>query len=150
MRLVLQRVREASVAVDGKIISKIGLGLLVLVGVEEDDTSTDLTWLSNKLVNMRIFEDETKKMNNSVIDIRGDILIVSQFTLYASTKKGNRPSFIKAATPKIAVSLYEAFIEAVEKALDRSVQTGEFGAIMELNLTNQGPVTILIDSKVRE
>jgi D-tyrosyl-tRNA(Tyr) deacylase len=147
MRLVIQRVNKASVRVGDIIKSEIQQGLLVLVGVETADTAEDLLWLSNKLVHMRIFEDEAQKMNYSVKDIGGDLLLVSQFTLHASTKKGNRPSFIKAASPEIAVPIYEAFVKATEQELGKPVKTGEFGAMMEISLVNNGPVTIIIDSK---
>ncbi len=147
MRLVIQRVNKASVRVGDVIKSEIQQGLLVLVGVETADTAEDLLWLSNKLVHMRIFEDEAQKMNYSVKDIGGDLLLVSQFTLHASTKKGNRPSFIKAASPEIAVPIYEAFVKATEQELGKPVKTGEFGAMMEISLVNNGPVTIIIDSK---
>jgi D-tyrosyl-tRNA(Tyr) deacylase len=150
MRLVIQRVNKASVRIEGEIKSEIQQGLLVLVGVETADTAEDLLWLSNKLVHMRIFEDEAQKMNYSVKDIGGDLLLVSQFTLHASTKKGNRPSFIKAASPAIAVPLYEAFIKATEQELGKPVKTGEFGEMMDISLVNNGPVTIVIDSKERQ
>ena len=150
MRAVVQRVSEASVTIEGKVKSKIGLGLLVLAGFEEFDTNEDLDWISNKLVSLRIFSDDNGQMNLSVKDLNGDIIIVSQFTLHAMTKKGNRPSFIKAAKPEIAIPLYEKFIATMAAALGKPVGTGEFGADMKVALINDGPVTIVIDSKNRE
>ena len=150
MRITIQRVSEASVTIDGKIKSSIGKGLLVLAGFEEADTQEDLEWVSNKLVNLRIFSDENGQMNLSVKEVNGDIIIVSQFTLHAMTKKGNRPSFIKAAKPEVAIPLYESFIKQVENNLGKQVGTGEFGADMKVALINDGPVTINIDSKNRE
>lgn len=150
MRVTIQRVSEASVTIDGNIKSKIGLGLLVLTGFEETDTNGDLEWMSNKIVNLRIFNNENGLMNLSVKDVVGDILIVSQFTLHALTKKGNRPSFIKAAQPEVAIPLYEKFVALMEKDLGKKVGTGEFGADMEVGLVNDGPVTINIDSKNKE
>lgn len=144
---VLQRVSEASVTIDHVMKSKIGKGLLILLGIEEADTPEDIEWLTAKIVNLRIFNDENGVMNISVKDDGGDIIVVSQFTLYASTKKGNRPSYIKAAKPDIAVPLYEKFIESLSLQLGKAVQTGEFGADMKVNLVNDGPVTILIDTK---
>jgi len=150
MRITIQRVSEASVTIDGKIKSSIGKGLLVLAGFEEADTQEDLEWVSNKLVNLRIFSDENGQMNLSVKEVNGDIIIVSQFTLHAMTKKGNRPSFIKAAKPEVAIPLYESFVKQVESNLGKKVGTGEFGADMKVALINDGPVTINIDSKNRE
>lgn len=150
MKIVIQRVTQASVKVDAEIIGEINSGLLLLVGIEEADTAQDIEWLSNKVVNMRIFGDENDVMNKSVLDIDGDILIVSQFTLHASTKKGNRPSYIKAAKPDFAIPMYEQFIARVEKDLNKKVQTGEFGADMKVSLLNDGPVTIIIDSQNKE
>ena len=150
MRVTIQRVSEASVTIDGKIKSSIGKGLLVLAGFEEADTQEDLEWVSNKLVNLRIFSDENGQMNLSVKEVNGDIIIVSQFTLHAMTKKGNRPSFIKAAKPEVAIPLYESFVKQVESNLGKKVGTGEFGADMKVALINDGPVTINIDSKNRE
>ncbi|QQU02847.1 D-aminoacyl-tRNA deacylase [Myroides odoratus] len=147
MRIVIQRVTEASVTVEGTIISNIGTGLLVLVGIEEVDTKQDIEWLSGKLVNLRIFEDEQGVMNKSVLDIEGEVLIVSQFTLHASTKKGNRPSYIKAAKPDFAIPMYEDFVAQVSRDLNKKVQTGKFGADMKVALLNDGPVTICIDSQ---
>ncbi len=150
MKVVIQRVKEASVEIDDKIKSSIKQGLLVLAGFEEGDTSEDLEWLSKKIVQLRIFSDEQGLMNLSVQDVRGEILIVSQFTLHASTKKGNRPSYIKAAKPDIAIPLYEQFIRQVETDLGKSVATGEFGADMKVALVNDGPVTIVMDTKNKE
>ncbi|HCZ37300.1 MAG TPA: D-tyrosyl-tRNA(Tyr) deacylase [Cytophagales bacterium] len=147
MIAVIQRVTRASVTINHQIKSQIGLGLLVLVGIEDADTQEDIDWLSAKLVNLRIFEDEQGIMNVSVKDVGGDVIIVSQFTLHASTKKGNRPSYIKAAKPEVAIPLYEKFIAAVQLELGKPVQTGEFGADMKVELVNDGPVTILIDTK---
>ncbi|WP_353119956.1 D-aminoacyl-tRNA deacylase [Myroides odoratus] len=150
MRIVIQRVTEASVTVEGTIIDSIGTGLLVLVGIEEVDTKQDIEWLSGKLVNLRIFEDEQGVMNKSVLDVGGEVLIVSQFTLHASTKKGNRPSYIKAAKPDFAIPMYEDFVAQVSRDLNKKVQTGRFGADMKVALLNDGPVTICIDSQNKE
>lgn len=150
MRIVIQRVSSASVTIEGNIKSSIGLGYLVLAGFEEADTTEDLEWTAAKLVNLRVFTDEQGLMNLSVKDVNGDIIIVSQFTLHAMTKKGNRPSFIKAAKPDVAIPLYEQFIKRVETELDKPVGTGQFGADMKVALVNDGPVTIVIDSKNRE
>ena len=150
MRVVVQRVAEASVQVGEELVSSIGRGLLILLGIEEGDDESDAEWLASKIVQMRIFNDDAGKMNRSVIDIDGDILVVSQFTLHASTKKGNRPSFIRAARPEKAIPLYEYFIASVVKRLSKSVATGTFGAYMQVRLVNDGPVTIIIDSKNRE
>lgn len=150
MRATIQRVSEASVTIEGKVKSSIGKGLLVLAGFEEADTNEDLEWMSGKLVNLRIFQDENEQMNLSVKDVGGDIIIVSQFTLHAMTKKGNRPSFIRAARPEQAIPLYESFVKAVERELGKAVGTGEFGADMKVALVNDGPVTINIDSKNKE
>lgn len=149
MVVVIQRVSEASVSISGSIFSAIGHGLLVLVGMEETDAQEDITWLATKIVNLRIFNDEAGVMNVSVKDVAGEVLIVSQFTLQASTKKGNRPSYIKAARPEVAVPLYQAFVAAVKRELGKSVMTGQFGADMKVALINDGPVTILMDSKNR-
>ncbi len=148
--MVVQRVAEASVQVGEELVSSIGRGLLILLGIEEGDDESDAEWLASKIVQMRIFNDDAGKMNRSVIDIDGDILVVSQFTLHASTKKGNRPSFIRAARPEKAIPLYEYFIASVAKRLSKSVATGTFGAYMQVRLVNDGPVTIIIDSKNRE
>jgi len=147
MRTIIQRVSEASVTIDGVIKSSIKKGLLVLAGFEEADTPQDIEWTANKLVNLRIFDDENDQMNLSVKDVQGDIIIVSQFTLFALTKKGNRPSFIRAAKPDIAIPLYENFVQHVTTLLGKPVGTGEFGADMKVALINDGPVTIQIDSK---
>lgn len=150
MRAVIQRVSQASVAVGGETKAAIGEGLLVLVGVEEADKAEDIEWLSGKIVRLRVFPDDQGVMNRSVQETGGDILAVSQFTLFASTKKGNRPSYSRAARPEIAVPLYEAFVRKLTADLGKPVQTGEFGADMKVALTNDGPVTIIIDTKTRE
>lgn len=147
MIAVIQRVSHASVTIDEVIKSKIGRGLLVLIGIESADTEEDIQWLSNKIVNLRIFNDDQGVMNASVRDSRGQILAVSQFTLQASTKKGNRPSYLKAAGPDIAIPIYERFVTSLAENLGMPVQTGEFGADMKVNLLNDGPVTIIIDTK---
>ena len=150
MKAVIQRVSEASVTINGKVKSSIGLGLLILLGIEEADTIEDIVWLSSKIINLRIFNDESGVMNISVKDIGGDVILVSQFTLHASTKKGNRPSYIKAAKPEIAIPMYEKTIIQLQLDLGKPIQTGEFGADMKINLLNDGPVTIIIDSKDRQ
>jgi D-tyrosyl-tRNA(Tyr) deacylase len=150
MRAVTQRVTEASVTINGAVHGKIGLGLLVLLGIEDADAQEDIEWLSAKICNLRIFNDAEGVMNVSVKDLNGDILLVSQFTLHASTKKGNRPSYIKASKPDIAIPLYEKMITQLSADLGKPVQTGEFGADMKVSLLNDGPVTILMDSKNRE
>ena len=150
MRVVIQRVSEASVTVGGEITGRIGHGLLVLLGIEESDSVGDAEWLCAKIVNMRIFPDENGVMNLSVLQTGGEILVVSQFTLYASTKKGNRPSYIRAARPETAVPLYDRFIGETEKLTGKKPETGIFGAMMMVSLVNDGPVTILIDSASRE
>jgi D-tyrosyl-tRNA(Tyr) deacylase len=150
MKIVLQRVSAASVTIDEKIVADIQKGLLVLVGIEDADTQEDIDWLVGKIVNLRIFGDENQVMNLSVKDIDGDIIVVSQFTLHASTKKGNRPSYIKASKPEVAIPLYEKFVQQLEKQLGKKVQTGIFGADMKVGLLNDGPVTIIIDSKNKE
>lgn len=147
MIVVIQRVVEASVTIDGKVKSLIGTGLVVLIGIEEADSRDDINWLAKKIVNLRIFPDENVVMNKSLLDIGGEILLISQFTLHASTKKGNRPSYIKAARPETAIPLYEMMIESIENELGKVISTGEFGADMKVALVNDGPVTILIDSK---
>ncbi len=149
MIAVIQRVSRASVTIDGKVNASIGHGLLVLVGVEDADDAADIEWLSSKIVNLRIFNDIGGVMNLSVLDVAGDVVVVSQFTLHASTKKGNRPSYLKAAKPDTAIPLYEKFVTAISHALGREVQTGEFGADMKVELVNDGPVTIIIDTKNR-
>ncbi|KIA82738.1 D-aminoacyl-tRNA deacylase [Flavobacterium sp. AED] len=150
MKVVIQRVSSASVTIDEKIVANIQKGLLVLVGIEDSDTQEDSNWLVAKIVNLRIFGDENNVMNLSVKDIDGDIIVVSQFTLHASTKKGNRPSYIKASKPEVAIPLYENFVKRLEIELEKKVQTGVFGADMKVLLLNDGPVTIQIDSKNRE
>ena len=150
MRAVVQRVSEASVAIEGQTRAAIKTGLLVLLGVEEADTAEDIEWLSGKLVRLRVFADDQGVMNRSVQETGGDIIVVSQFTLHASTKKGNRPSYSRAARPEVAVPLYEAFVKRVAADLGKPVQTGEFGADMKVSLINDGPVTIVIDTKARE
>ena len=150
MRVVIQRVLEASVVVDEKIVGSIKNGLLVLLGIEDADTEEDIHWLSNKIVGLRLFDDAEGIMNLSVKDTGGDILLISQFTLMASTKKGNRPSYIKASKPPVAVPLYEQMIQAISVALGKEIQTGIFGADMKVSLINNGPVTITIDSKNKE
>ncbi len=147
MKVVIQKVVEASVTVDQKIIASISKGLLVLVGIEDADTQEDIAWLSKKIVNLRIFEDENGVMNNSILQINGAMIVVSQFTLFASTKKGNRPSYIKASKPEFAVPMYEKFVNQIQLDLGKKVQTGKFGADMKVSLINDGPVTITIDSK---
>ena len=150
MKAVIQRVSQASVNIDGVKVADIQKGLLVLIGFEDSDTQEDILWLTTKIANLRIFADENQVMNVSLKDIDGDLIIVSQFTLHGSTKKGNRPSYIKAAKPEIAVPLYEAFIAQMESELGKKVQTGQFGADMKVALVNDGPVTIIMDTKNRE
>ena len=150
MKAVVQRVSKASVLIDGTITSEIADGILILLGIIDNDSNEDILWLSNKIVNLRIFNDEDAIMNKSLIDIDGDVIVVSQFTLMASTKKGNRPSYIKAAKPDIAIPLYQKFIKQLESALNKKVGTGVFGADMKVELVNDGPVTIIIDSKNKE
>lgn len=147
MRVVIQKVTEASVSIENQIVASIDKGLLVLVGIEDGDTNEDIAWLSSKIVNLRVFDDANGVMNLSVKEVEGEVLIVSQFTLHASTKKGNRPSYIKAARPEVAIPIYEAFIKQVETLLGKRVPTGQFGAMMQVSLCNDGPVTILIDTK---
>jgi len=150
MRVVIQRVSQASVRIDSKINGHISKGLLILVGFEYGDEQEDIQWMASKIVRLRIFPDAVGVMNLSVTDINGEILLISQFTLHASTKKGNRPSYIRAAHPDIAVPLYESFIKALQSEINTPIQTGVFGAMMEVSLINDGPVTIIIDSKNRE
>ena len=150
MKVVIQRVSEASVTIEDNVISKISNGLLILIGIEVEDNKGDIEWLTRKIVNLRIFNDENGIMNNSLLTNKGDAIIVSQFTLQASTKKGNRPSYIKAAKPEIAIPLYREFIMQFEMQLGKKVGTGKFGADMEVSLVNDGPVTIIIDSKKRD
>ncbi|MGE0930770.1 D-aminoacyl-tRNA deacylase [Peijinzhouia sedimentorum] len=147
MIVVIQRTSEAAVKVDGEIIGQISNGLLILLGIEEADGREDIEWLIKKILNLRIFEDENGVMNKSLLDVNGELLVVSQFTLHASTKKGNRPSYIKAAKPDIAIPLYEDFVETIQLGLGKKVATGSFGADMKVSLVNDGPVTIIIDSK---
>ena len=150
MRVVIQRTKHASVEIEGNIHSKIGEGLLILLGIEEGDDQKDIAWLTKKIINLRIFGDMEGKMNLSLKDVGGDVLIVSQFTLHASVKKGNRPSYIRAAKPEIAIPLYKKFIDEFENQLGKKVGTGKFGADMKVELLNDGPVTIIMDSKNRE
>jgi D-aminoacyl-tRNA deacylase len=150
MKVVIQRVSRANVTVEGKITGEIDAGLLVLLGIEDADAEEDVQWLSNKIVNLRIFNDEKNVMNKSVIDIDGNILLVSQFTLHASTKKGNRPSYIKASKPDFAIPMYERMMKQLETDLGKKIQTGIFGADMKVELLNDGPVTIVIDTKNKE
>lgn len=150
MKAVIQRVSEASVTINSKIVSQIQKGLVVLVGIEAADNLEDINWLTTKIANLRIFSDENDVMNLSLKDIDGEMIVVSQFTLHAQTKKGNRPSYIKAAKPEIAIPLYETFVKQMELELDKKVQTGVFGADMKVSLINDGPVTIVIDTKNRE
>lgn len=147
MKAVIQRVSYASVTIDSKIVASMQMGILVFLGIVNEDTQEDIAWLSKKIVNLRIFNDAVGVMNKSLLDINGDALVVSQFTLYASTKKGNRPSYIHAAKPDTAIPLYDTFIKTIESDLGKPVQTGEFGADMKVELLNDGPVTIIIDSK---
>jgi len=150
MRVVIQRVSEASVTIEGHKKANIGWGLLILVGIENEDTQEDINWLCGKISKLRIFNDENGVMNKSVMEVGGDIIVVSQFTLHASTKKGNRPSYIKAARPEFAIPMYENFVKTLETTTGKPIQTGEFGADMKVQLLNDGPVTILIDSKNKE
>ncbi|MEY3377931.1 MAG: hypothetical protein RLZZ328_1053 [Bacteroidota bacterium] len=150
MRLVLQRVTEASVKVDGLIVGAINNGLMILVGIEDEDTQEDIEWLAGKASNLRIFDDADGVMNLSVKEVHGDILLISQFTLHASTKKGNRPSYIHASKPPVAIPLYEAMIQQLEKEMGKPIQTGQFGADMKVSLINNGPVTIILDSKNKD
>ncbi|XOV71788.1 MAG: D-aminoacyl-tRNA deacylase [Verrucomicrobiota bacterium] len=150
MRIVLQRVSEASVTIEGKVKGAIGWGFLILLGIEAEDNQTDIDWLCGKIARMRVFSDDEGKMNRSLEDIGGEVLVISQFTLHASTKKGNRPSYIKAAPPDIAVPLYEAFLKTLEQTTGKPVASGEFGADMKVALINDGPVTLTIDTKNRE
>jgi len=150
MRAVIQRVSRASVEIEKKIVASVGQGLLILLGIEDSDNVEDCAWLSGKIVRLRVFNDDQGVMNRSVSDIDGEILVVSQFTLHASTKKGNRPSYFRAAKPEVAVPLYQEFIRNIENDLKKHVQKGEFGAMMNVSLTNDGPVTIIIDTKNKE
>jgi D-tyrosyl-tRNA(Tyr) deacylase len=150
MRAVIQRVTRASVTINNKIKSEIGNGLVVLTGIEETDNDTDIEWLCNKIVNLRIFNDKDEVMNLSILDIGGNVLVISQFTLHAKTKKGNRPSYIRAAHPDIAVPLYNKFVSTLSRLMGKEVCTGEFGAMMQVEMVNDGPVTIIIDTKEKE
>lgn len=150
MRAVIQRVSRASVTIKNKIRSEIGVGLLVLVGIEESDNDTDIEWLCNKIVQLRIFNDSNEVMNLSVLDVGGSVLAISQFTLHAKTRKGNRPSYIRAAYPDIAIPLYNRFVCRLSQLMGKEVGTGEFGAMMQIELVNDGPVTIIIDTKEKE
>ena len=147
MKAVIQRVSKASVTIENETVATIGSGLLILLGIVNEDTHEDIQWLTRKIVNLRIFDDENGVMNRSILDVSGEVIVVSQFTLHASTKKGNRPSYIKAAKPDVAIPLYESFIRQLEEDLKAKVQTGKFGADMQVALINDGPVTIIIDSK---
>ena len=150
MRVVIQRVKQASVSVHGVLVSEIQKGLLILLGIETDDTQQDIDWLVAKVAKLRIFEDSKGLMNKSLQDMQAEVIVVSQFTLHASTKKGNRPSFIRVAKPDVAIPLYQGFIDGLQKQLNKKVQTGEFGAMMDVALINDGPVTISIDTKNKE
>lgn len=150
MRIVIQRVTHAEVKIEGQVHGSIEKGLMILVGIEENDGEEDIEWMAKKTVNLRIFDDENGVMNRSILDINGDILLISQFTLHALTAKGNRPSYIKAAKPDIAIPVYNAFIAALEKWMNKKIERGVFGADMKVTLTNDGPVTIIIDSKRKE
>lgn len=150
MKVVIQRASKSSVTIEGKKVASIEKGLLILLGIVNEDTQEDIQWLSNKIANLRVFDDENGVMNKSIIDVQGDAIVVSQFTLHASTKKGNRPSYIKAAKPDIAIPLYEAFVKQLKLDLGNNVQTGEFGADMKVELINEGPVTIIIDTKNKD
>lgn len=150
MRAILQRVQYSKVEVSQEIVGEIPQGLLVLLGVTHDDTSTDIDWLIRKIINLRIFTDEQDKMNLSVQDIKGDILVISQFTLYANSKKGNRPSYIRSAPPAISIPMYEAFVQQLRESFSGKVETGEFGADMAVSLLNDGPVTIILDSRQQD
>jgi len=150
MRVVVQRVSEASVKVDGNLVSSISKGLLILLGIENNDTVDDIDWLIKKISNLRIFSDENEKMNYSVRDVKGDVIVVSQFTLYAKTKKGNRPSYINAARPEVAIPLYEKFIDELSIESGSNIYGGKFGADMKVSIINDGPVTIILDSKNKD
>ena len=150
MRIVIQKVKKASVTVKKEVVSEIGNGMLVLVGIEDADTEEDIVWLVKKMLKLRIFNDENGIMNLSVQDVAGDIIVVSQFTLFANTKKGNRPSYIRSSKPDFAVPMYKKFVEKTEQQLGKKIGTGEFGAMMDVSLVNDGPVTIIIDSKQKD
>ncbi|WP_204346966.1 D-aminoacyl-tRNA deacylase [Psychroserpens algicola] len=147
MKAVIQRVSKASVTIDKQEVARINSGLLILLGIVNDDSEDDIKWLSNKIVNLRIFSDATGVMNESLLQIQGDVIVVSQFTLHANTKKGNRPSYIQAAKPDVAIPLYEMFVNQIQADLGKTIQTGQFGADMKVELINDGPVTIIIDTK---
>ena len=150
MKRVIQRVKESSVVINNNAVASIGNGLLLLLGIVNEDTQEDIDWLCNKIVNLRIFPDENDVMNKSLLDTDGEVIVVSQFTLHASTKKGNRPSYIQAAKPDIAIPLYQNFVKTLQDSLGKAIQTGEFGADMKVHLVNDGPVTIIIDSENKE
>lgn len=150
MRVVVQRVSKASVKVENTLVANIDSGMLILLGIEHQDTKEDADWLCKKIANLRIFNDENGVMNQSLIEVNGNVIVVSQFTLHAATKKGNRPSYIRAAKPETAIPLYEYFVTSLENEINKPVQTGKFGAMMDVQLINSGPVTILIDSKNKE
>ena len=150
MKAVIQRVSQSSVTINEEIVAQIQQGILVLVGIEDTDNQEDINWLTSKIANLRIFEDENEVMNLSLKDINGEMIVVSQFTLHAATKKGNRPSYIKASKPEVAIPLYESFVQQMEIELGKKVQTGQFGADMKVSLVNDGPVTIIIDTKNKE
>jgi len=150
MRAVIQRVKSASVSVENRISAEINTGLLILLGIEDADSAEDIEWLSKKIIQLRIFNDASNIMNLSVQDVDGDIIVVSQFTLHAKTRKGNRPSYIKAASPEVAMPLYNTFVKTLEQVLSKEVGTGKFGVMMDIEMINSGPVTIIIDSKNRE
>lgn len=150
MKAVIQRVLESSVTIEGKVVAQIKQGLLILIGIEDSDVEEDINWLTSKIANLRIFADENHVMNLSIKDINGEMIVVSQFTLHALTKKGNRPSYIKAAKPEIAIPLYQSFVKQMEMETNKKIQTGQFGADMQVALINDGPVTIIIDTKNKE
>ena len=150
MKVVIQRVRKASVTIEQQVVGKISAGLLILLGIEDSDTEEDIQWLCAKIARLRIFDDADGVMNNSVMDVDGGILVISQFTLFASTKKGNRPSYIRASKPDFAVPMYERFIAVLEDEVGKKIETGQFGAMMDVELINDGPVTIVIDTKNKE
>jgi len=150
VRALIQRVSEASVKIEGEIKGKIKAGFLILLGITHDDSEQDIEWLSKKIINLRVFNDRQEKMNLALKDMEGNVLLISQFTLHASTKKGSRPSFVNAAPPEIAIPLYEKFVQKLETELGKKIETGKFGAYMEVALVNDGPVTIMIDSKEKE
>ncbi len=150
MRAVIQRVSTASVVIEGTLKSEIGMGLMILLGIEDADSNEDIEWLCRKIANMRIFPDEEGVMNKSLVEVNGEALVVSQFTLHASTKKGNRPSYIQAAKPEVAIPLYKGFVSEFQSHLNQEIKTGEFGADMKVSLVNDGPVTILVDTKSRQ